>query len=276
MHPAGRPVEQPRELLEQRGGERGFEELREQLGEWTARAEGAERRSSELEAELASERCDREQAEAQLASTHAELEASRAKRSDLEAERSSLRTQGAAMARELRELEDKVLHLLSTAKGNILDDDNLITTLSDSKIKSSDVEMAQANAAEKEKEINEARELYRPLARLSASVYFAVAALSEVEVMYSWSMAWYEARFAHACKTAPPESSLARRLNSLRNTFTLEIYRSVCRSLFEKHKVLFSLVLTGRVLESDGELDEDEWRFLLAGEAPRRSDAALA
>ena len=38
-----------------------------------------------------------------------------------------------------------------------------------------------ANA--KEREINETRELYRPLSRLSASVYFAVAELSSVERM---------------------------------------------------------------------------------------------
>lgn len=64
--------------------------------------------------------------------------------------------------------------------------------------------------------------------------------------MYSWSMEWYERCFVQSCKNAPPseEASASRafeaRLIALRETFTLGLYRSVCRALFGKHKVCSS------------------------------------
>jgi dynein heavy chain len=39
----------------------------------------------------------------------------------------------------------------------------------------------------------------------------------------------------------------------------------VCRSLFEKHKLLFSFLLTTKILFGDNKIDPVEWRFFLAG-----------
>jgi hypothetical protein len=38
-----------------------------------------------------------------------------------------------------------------------------------------------------------------------------------------------------------------------------------CRSLFEKDKLLFAFLLAGRILGSRGQLDGEEWLFLLTG-----------
>ncbi len=47
--------------------------------------------------------------------------------------------------------------------------------------------------------------------------------------------------------------------------FTLALYENVCRSLFEKHKLLFSLILTAKILFGAKALDPAEWRYFLAG-----------
>jgi dynein heavy chain len=39
----------------------------------------------------------------------------------------------------------------------------------------------------------------------------------------------------------------------------------VCRSLFERHKLLFSFILTMKIMQHAGVVDAAEWRFLLAG-----------
>merc|ERR1719163_1052580 len=60
----------------------------------------------------------------------------RAERPDLEKQKNQLIKSLAADKKTLQELEDKILKLLSESKGNILDDEVLINTLSDSKITS--------------------------------------------------------------------------------------------------------------------------------------------
>ena len=47
--------------------------------------------------------------------------------------------------------------------------------------------------------------------------------------------------------------------------FTLSLYENVCRSLFEKHKLLFSFILTIKILFGYNEMNHDEWRYYLAG-----------
>ena len=49
--------------------------------------------------------------------------------------------------------------------------------------------------------------------------------------------------------------------------FTYSLYENVCRSLFEKHKLLFSFVLTIKIKQGDNKIDNKEWRYLLSGPA---------
>jgi len=58
---------------------------------------------------------------------------------------------------------------------------------------------------------------------------------------------------------------LDERLHSLNEYFTYSLYENVCRSLFETHKLLFSFILTHKILQGDGVMDPIEWRYLLAG-----------
>jgi len=64
---------------------------------------------------------------------------------------------------------------------------------------------------------------------------------------------------------APESNELAQRLLNLNQYFTYSLYENVCRSLFEKHKLIFSFMLAVKILEGRKEMDEVEWRYFLAG-----------
>uniref|UniRef100_A0A6I8P810 Dynein axonemal heavy chain 3 n=1 Tax=Ornithorhynchus anatinus TaxID=9258 RepID=A0A6I8P810_ORNAN len=64
---------------------------------------------------------------------------------------------------------------------------------------------------------------------------------------------------------ASKSMDLQERIESIIDHFTVSIYNNVCRSLFEKDKLLFSLLLTVGIMKGKGEIDDEVWRFLLTG-----------
>lgn len=60
-------------------------------------------------------------------------------------------------------------------------------------------------------------------------------------------------------ENAEPSEELDVRLHNLNTYFTYSLYENVCRSLFEKHKLIFSFLLTQRILASRNEVNMQEW-----------------
>ena len=75
-------------------------------------------------------------------------------RPDLEEEKNQLILQSADNKRQLKEIEDKILEVLSSSEGNILEDETAIKILSSSKVLANEISEKQAIAEETEKKID--------------------------------------------------------------------------------------------------------------------------
>ena len=109
---------------------------------------------------------------------------------ELEERKNSLMLANARGRKELADIESKILFLLSNSKGNILDDEELIETLSSSKTKSADIKAHVAEAEATEKEIDATRERYRSVAFRASLLYFCISDLANVDPMYQYSLPW--------------------------------------------------------------------------------------
>ncbi|XP_055507859.1 dynein axonemal heavy chain 3 [Leucoraja erinacea] len=184
---------------------------------------------------------------------------------ELEEKKNMLILESAQNKKQLKEIEDKILEVLSSSEGNILEDETAIKVLSSSKHLSEEITEKQFIASATEKEIDITRMGYKPVAVHSSIIFFCISDLAHIEPMYQYSLTWFINLYVQAIAKSEKSDDVTKRISAIKENFTLSIYNNVCRSLFEKDKLLFSLLLNVGLMKGKGEVNEDIWRFLLTG-----------
>ena len=189
----------------------------------------------------------------------------RKERPDMAAKKEALIIESAENKKKLKQCEDDILHILASSEGDILEDEGAINALKKAKAVANDVNEKQKVAEVLAVEIKKVSDGYVPIAFHSQLLFFCISDLAAIEPTYQYALDWFKSLFVMSIDKSEKSEDISTRLKNLEEHFTYSLYKNVCRSLLEKDKLLFSFLLTIKIMSSKGEIDPAEWYFLLTG-----------
>lgn len=92
---------------------------------------------------------------------------------------------------QLAALEKALLRELATASGNILENKALISSLNETKEKSTTIKVSLDESQALQATLDQQREMYRPLAHIGSRVFFLTKDLKAINHMYQISLTVY-------------------------------------------------------------------------------------
>lgn len=186
-------------------------------------------------------------------------------RPDLQELRDKLIVESAANKAMLNDVEVNILKTLSQTKGDILEDETAIRILDNSKILSVEILEKQAAAVKTEVKIDNFRQSYRSVASHSSILYYCITDMQYIDPMYQFSLNWYINLYIFSIENANKSKDTVRRVKFLIDAITQNLYNNVCRSIFEKDKLLFSFILCAKILIASEQIETKSFSFFLMG-----------
>jgi len=160
-------------------------------------------------------------------------------------------------SKALDKSEETILQYLNDAGDNYLEEDQLINELKrlkDAAVKSAEeLRIVRLNLDK----IEVSREEYRPLARKVSKIFFVLYSMNNINNMYEFSLHSYKELFKNSIKESREKitssESSDERIKSIEKVHITKIISFTNQSLFENHRLLFSLQLCLAMITSEEE-----------------------
>jgi len=193
--------------------------------------------------------------------------------------------------KSLKDVEKAILTQLENTVDELLGDESLIRTLTESKNTAEYVAARLRNIAQTSAFIQKSRDAYAPVAYRAAVLYMIVQDLSKINPLYQFSLSWFKTVFTNAMEmtnilkgdpaqdnaepTSPaspggkgasnPSMSVEDRISILTTTLTQEVFKRIRIAVFEDDRPLATYMVAIRVMQAENFCDPGLSNFLLRG-----------
>eukprot|EP00919_Chromeraceae_sp_WS-2016_P001806 GHVR01004377.1.p1 GENE.GHVR01004377.1~~GHVR01004377.1.p1 ORF type:complete len:4168 (-),score=965.61 GHVR01004377.1:131-12634(-) len=202
----------------------------------------------------------------------------KSERPDVDKKRADmLKLQGEFRVR-VRELEESLLQALSNVKGNILDDENVITTLETLKQQAAQVAQESARTDQVMEEIERTSDTYTSLSQAASRMFFALEQMGNVCFLYQYSLQFFLDIFTAALNIQTSSTignDFNLRLEEIFSRLFSIAHLRVSRGLQQRDRIIFALRLVQIYTDSKqgsdtspGYIGQSELDILLRG-APK-------
>ena len=168
----------------------------------------------------------------------------------------------------MRQLEKNLLQVLNDSKGQILDDDSVITTLETLKKEASDISLKVQETDKTMNEIEMVSQQYMPLSSACSSIYFTLDALHQVHFLYQYSLQFFLDLFTDVLtnnQRLASQKDYATRLSIITADLYQLAFGRVARGMIHHDRLTFAILLARIHLKglTSESLYDSEFQFML-------------
>lgn len=191
----------------------------------------------------------------------------KAERPDIDEKRSDLLKLQGEFHLRLRQLEKSLLQALNDAKGKILDNDSVITTLETLKKEAADIGQKVEETDKVIAEIETVSQQYLSLSQACSNIYFTMDSLNQVHFLYQYSLKMFLDIFSTTLLNNTKlerKTDFAIRLGIITSDLFAICYDRVARGMLHADRLTFAILLCRIHLKGTQEVNMDqEFNFFL-------------
>jgi dynein heavy chain 2 len=185
---------------------------------------------------------------------------------ELEQRKSALLQKEEEFKVQLAELEKKLLEQLADASGNILENDALIKSLEGTKLAATTITESLAESSKLQIDLDQQREVYRPLATLGSRMFILVRELASMDHMYRFSLESFTTLFTKVLNLQISADSIEEKLKQFGNQLKIMVLFYISRSLFKQDRLAFGLHLVRGIIPE--KFEPNEWELFQGAFVP--------
>ncbi|ETS83032.1 Dynein heavy chain [Pestalotiopsis fici W106-1] len=186
----------------------------------------------------------------------------KSERPDVDEKRSnSIKAQGEYKI-TLRRLEDNLLQALNESEGNLLENNDVISKLESLKKEAADIAEKMSDGENAMAELETTTRQYNVVAQSCSSIFSVLDQLHNIDRFYQFSLQYFLDIFTKVLREndslakEPKENDEARRKIIVRDLF-VSTFKQTASSLFQKHLIIFALLLLRAAPKQFYAMDKD-------------------